>query len=194
MYWQNNYNNNLDINTNHISTKRIQTINTFRTLWFEHVMWTRSFLTGTAFDTKDLDASTKRLLQNPKDFAKVLKPFYGEQKANQFEKLLTEHLSIAADFVNAAKAGDTKKADELRVKWYANADEIATFLASINPYWSAKTWQALLYDHLKMTENEAVDLLTGKYEESVVEFDRIEAEAMKMADYMAQGIISQFRL
>lgn len=191
MFWQNNMQNN---NANYISMKSLMLMNTLRTLWFEHVMWTRSFITGTAFDTPDLEASTKRLLQNPSDFAKVLRPFYGEQKASQFEMLLTDHLMIAAQLVNAAKAGDTKTANEQRIKWYANADAIASFLSSINPFWSAKIWQTMLYDHLKMTENEAVYLLTGKYAESVAEFDRIEDQALKMADYMAQGIINQFKI
>ena len=35
--------------------------------------------------------------------------------------------------VNAAKNGESEKADCIRKKWYQNADEIAAFLASINP-------------------------------------------------------------
>ena len=157
-------------------------------------MWTRSFIISTAFNLADLEYVTKRLLRNPADFADVLRPFYGIEKAEIFNNLLTEHLEIGASLVNAAKAGDTKAADEARRKWYANADEIAAFLSEINPYWNEMAWKTYLYDHLKMTENEAGQILTGQYEASIVQYDAIQKEALDMADYMANGIIKQFRL
>lgn len=94
--------------------------------------------------------------------------------------------------VNVAKQGDTQKVNDARKRWYKNADDIAMFLATINPFWNQKQWQMLLYDHLKMTENEAVTRLTKAYEENVKQYDEIENEALKMADYMYYGIVKQF--
>lgn len=170
----------------------IETINTFRKLWTEHVMWTRSFIISTAANLGDLQLVTARLLRNPVDFAKVLRPFYGADKAKRFSNLLTEHLTIAAQLVNAAKSGNTDVVNEERKKWYANADEIAEFLSSINPYWSKNEWTLMLHDHLKMTEDEAVARLTGQYSKDVSLFDAIEDQALMMADYMADGITKQF--
>ncbi|MFR7474329.1 MAG: hypothetical protein ACLUVV_06990 [Christensenellales bacterium] len=51
--------------------------------------------------------------------------------ANQFQELLTQHLLIAADLVNAAKTGKRKRRILRVKKWYQNADEIARFLSSI---------------------------------------------------------------
>ncbi|HBE13212.1 MAG TPA: acetylglutamate kinase, partial [Clostridiales bacterium] len=69
------------IQNNNISCKQMQLCNTLRRLWMEHVMWTRSFILSTAFDSGDLDAVTKRLLQNPVDFAKAMNPYYGPKVA-----------------------------------------------------------------------------------------------------------------
>lgn len=183
-----------NVRTQGMSKREFDLYNLFRRLWTEHVMWTRSFITSTAFGTGDLNAVTNRLLRNPKDFAAAFRPFYGQNVASRFEELLTEHLQIAAQLVNAAKAGNTMAADELRKKWYENADQIAEFLSDINPYWSFNVWQKLLYDHLKMTENEAVQMLTGQYDASVAQYDAIQNEALVMADVMADGIIKQFRV
>ena len=98
------------------------------------------------------------------------------------------------DLVNAAKKGDTANVESLEKKWYANADEIAKFLASINPNWSEETWKNLLDDHLAMTLNEALYRLQGKYEEDIRNYDAIQKEALIMADYMAGGIIRQFEV
>lgn len=178
--------------TGGLTRAQLQVSNTNRRLWTEHVLWTRFFIVSTAFNLPDLSAVTNRLLQNPKDFAKVLCPLYGEQKAKKFEKLLTDHLLLAADLVNAAKAGNTCEAEKIRKKWYANAACIARFLACINPYWCERRWMKLLFEHLCMTEKEAVQILNGEYECSIKTFDEIEAQALKMADVMTCGIVRQF--
>ena len=171
----------------------ISQMNRWRKLWQEHVMWTRSFIISTISDLGDLVPVTGRLMQNPGDMADVLRLFYSPQTADTFQKLFTEHLSIAGELVNAAKAGDTAKAAALEQKWYENADEIASFLAKINPHWNRWLWQSLLHDHLKMTKQEALYRLAGKYEEDIRNYDRIEDEALRMADYMVTGILRQFR-
>ncbi len=180
------------INNNCGLNCQLQLSNIFRQLWTEHVLWTRFFILSTAFSLPDLQVVTERLLQNPVDFARVLKPFYGEQIAEQFEKLLTDHLLIAAELVNAAKAGDTAQVEKQRKRWYRNAEDIAKFLASINRFWNEAQWRDLLFDHLRMTENEAVFILTGQYSKGVKEYDYIQAEALNMADVMTNGIIRQF--
>jgi len=174
--------------------KIIELINTFSQLWSEHTMWTRSFIISTASELGDLPNVTKRLMRNPSDFANALKKYYGDEKANKFAALLKEHLSIAGDLVNAAKAGDTTTVDEKRKQWYANANEIAAFLASINPYWSQNEWKLMLHDHLKMTEDEATLRLSSKYAKDVALYEPILNQAMMMADYMANGIRKQFQI
>ena len=175
-----------------LTRKQLQLSNTLRRLWMEHVLWTRFFLISTAFDLPDLQAVTNRLLQNPHDFAEVLTSLYGRQKAAQFDKLFTDHLLIAAALVNAAKAGNTAEVEKQRKLWYENAAEIANFLASINPFWNERVWRDLLFEHLEMTENEAVQILRGQYERSIEEYDEIQEEALEMADEMTVGIIRQF--
>jgi hypothetical protein len=158
----------------------------------EHVLWTRFFIVSTVFSLPDLTNVTQRLLRNPVDFANEMQPFYGKQTAMQFESLFTEHLLIAAQLVNAAKAGNTAEVNIQRKKWYANADEIARFLGEINPFWNVCVWRDLLFDHLQMTENEAVFMLNGQYERSIEVYDSIQAEALQMADVMTRGVIQQF--
>ena len=166
--------------------------NTFRSLWEQHVEWTRFFIVSTANCLADLPFVTQRLLRNPCDFANVLRQFYGPRNAEQFKQLFTEHLTIAAQLVNALKAGDTPAVYCLRNEWYQNAVQIAAFLACINPCWNQAEWQGLLFTHLSLTEQEATAYLNGQYEESIALYDRIEEEALMMADIMTQGIVCQF--
>lgn len=177
-----------------LTCSQFQISNTIRRLWLEHVLWTRFFIISAAFDLPDLQPVTERLLQNPEDFARELAPLYGRQTASQFRQLFTDHLLIAAELVNAAKAGDTSKVESERRRWYLNAEEIADFLSVINPFWNKRTWRNLLFEHLRMTENEAVHTLSGQYRESIREYDSIQNQALQMADVMTRGIIRQFRI
>lgn len=179
-------------NRDGLTCSQLKLSNTIRRLWIEHVLWTRFFIISTAFDLPDLQPVTQRLLQNPMDFARELQPFYGRQTAMRFEQLLTEHFLIAAALVNAAKAGDTTEVIRQRQKWFRNAKEIASFLASINPFWDECVWRELLFDHLRMTEDEAVFVLTGQYRRSIREYDAIQTQALEMADVMTCGLIRQF--
>jgi len=52
----------------------------------------------------------------------------------------------------------------------------------------------MLYDHLKLTEDEAVKRLTEEYAQDVALFDVIEDQALLMADNMANGIMKQFHI
>ncbi len=166
--------------------------NYLRKLWEEHVFWTRLTILSIVFELPDVDLVTKRLLQNPKDFELALSPLYGNIIASKFAELLTNHLVIAAQLVKAAKAGDNTTALDAEKSWYANADEIAAFLASINPYWSQSNWKAMLYEHLALTKTEAVNMITKNYSEGISTFDKIENQALEMADVMSYGIVKQF--
>lgn len=107
----------------------------FRLLWEQHVYWTRMVILSIAFDLPDLEPTTNRLLRNATDFARLFRKFYGHAIAAEFERLIREHLVIAAELVKAAKAGDAKTASDAENRWYENADRIVRFLRQVNPYW-----------------------------------------------------------
>ncbi len=186
----------MSFNNNILSNckNQISVFNIFRKLWEQHVFWTRAFIISTASGLNDLDLVTERLLRNPTDFASALKNFYGGEKARAFETLLKEHLLIAASLVNNTKAGNVEAAYEDRRKWHKNADELSVFLGEINPHWSSRQFRSLFYEHLKMTEDEAVYRLNVKYASDIALFDSIENHALQIADFMAYGILNQFYL
>lgn len=174
-----------------ITKSELNLMNEIRMLWEQHGAWTRMTIVSLVLDSPDVEFVTKRLLRNPKDFQMTLKPFYGDKIASKFSDLLTSHLTLAAQLVKAAKAGNTKLAADIEKQWYANADEIAAFLASINPYWSERNWRIMLYKHLKFVKDEAVCMLIKDYAASIDVYDKMEMQILEMADMMANGIIRQ---
>lgn len=95
-----------------ISAAQVQLRNQWRSLWEQHVAWTRMTIIAAAHNLPDLPQTAARLLQNPADMGALMRTYYGAAIAAQFTDLIHSHLTIANDLVNAAKAGDT--ADEGR--------------------------------------------------------------------------------
>lgn len=171
---------------------QINLMNELRKLWKEHIIWTRLFIISALAGLPDLDVVTKRLLRNPSDFANVLEIFYGRQKGDTFRSLLEEHLKIAGSIVENAGRQNTKAVDQYSKLWYRNADQIAAFLAGINPAWSEDEWKNLMHDHLRMTADMVTARLSEEYLKDSIIFDMAQEQVLTMADVMASGMIKQF--
>lgn len=177
---------------NCISRNDMLLSNEARKLWEQHSVWTRIAIMSIVWNLPDKDLVIERLLRNPTDFETMLKPFYGDKIASKFSQLLKDHLVIAGQLVTASKAGNQKEASDIEKKWYKNADEIAVLLGAMNPYWSEEEWKAMLHEHLGLVKTEAVNLITKDYAKGIDIYDKIENQALEMADVMARGIIKQF--
>ncbi len=166
----------------------------FRLLWEQHVYWTRLVIIAIAAGAPDLEATTRRLLRNASDMARPFARFYGPDVAAKLAALVRDHLVIAAELVNAAKAGNKQAAADAERRWYANATDIVRFLNGINRFWPVDRMRAMWFEHLDLTKAEAVARLSGDYAHDIEIFDRVEKQALMMADEFAAGICRQFDL
>jgi hypothetical protein len=119
-------------------------------------------------------------------------PYYGEDAAKEYGELIEDHLLIAADLVKAAKAGNVTAVSDAEMRWYQNADNISIFLNETNPSWGLNDTEAMWYDHLNLTKQEAVARLDKNYTADIEIFDMVRRQAAKMAGDQTQGIIEQF--
>lgn len=74
-------------------------------------------------------------------------------------------------------------------KWYANADEIATFLSSINPYLPENEMREMFYQHLDLTKQETVSMIDKDYKKDIEIYDEIERQAREMADTILEAMV-----
>jgi hypothetical protein len=167
--------------------------NEMRRLWEDHVTWTRLFIVSAVADLPDAGLTAERLLQNQVDIGNAIKPYYGEAAGEQLTALLRDHILIAADLVTAAKAGDTAAFEAAHAAWYANADDIAAFLAGANPHhWPLEPTKDMMREHLDLTLQEASARLNGDWAADIAAYDQIHLQALHMADMLSDGIVSQF--
>ncbi|HAM80300.1 MAG TPA: hypothetical protein DCO80_05750 [Ornithinibacillus sp.] len=175
-----------------ISQREVDYRNDMRSLWEEHVAWTRMAIISITFDLPDLNEVLTRLLKNATDMGNMIRRLYGDTVAATYGNLIKEHLLIAADLVKAAKAGNTTAAQEAEKKWYRNADEIAKFLSTVNPFLTEKAVKDMFYTHLDLTKQEAIYMINKDYQKDIQVYDAIEKEARQMADAISDAMILHY--
>ena len=164
-----------------------------RSLWEDHVSWTRLAIISLTTDSPDTKATVARLLRNQSDIGNAIKPYYGAKAGNELTRLLREHILVAADLVAAARAGDKAKLATEQTAWQRNADSIAVFLNKANPdVWKLGEMKTMLHSHLTLTTQEVVARLRGKWNADVRAYDAIVKQALGMSDMLSAGIIHQF--
>jgi hypothetical protein len=66
-------------------------------------------------------------------------------------------------------------------------------LASVNPrFWKLPAMKAELRMHLRLTTEEAVARLQGKWAADVAAYDRIHKHALHLSDLLSDGLVKQF--
>jgi hypothetical protein len=177
---------------NGISVEELTFRQDMRKLWEDHVTWTRLAIISLTTGSPDTEATVGRLLQNQDDIGDAIAPFYGEEAGNQLATLLREHITIAAELIAAAKAGNQPEVARQQARWEANADEIARFLNNANPRWKLGETRTMLHEHLQLTTREVVARLQSDWTADVAAYDEIHRQALHMADMLSTGIVAQF--
>ena len=169
-------------------------VNTIRRLFSDQLILKRLLIISELYAAEDRIVVTRKLLDSPTDLANELKFYYDENKVNQFQKLFEDNLLIFLSLINNIKA-DNKEMINLDEKaLYKNLDKLSGFLESINHFWLKQEWQKLCYNYYELIIKAIFKRLAGNYAEEYELYDKIEEENMKIADLMAQGVISQFNI
>jgi hypothetical protein len=163
-----------------------------RRLWSDHVIWTREYVVAAIANAPDAQAVAGRLLANQEHIGSAVVPFYGEQAGEALTGLLKQHIMVAVELIEAAKAADQDKFADADRRWDANARDIAAFLSSANPHWPEHDVADLLSQHLKLTKDEATARLQQRWEDDIEAFDQIFTEILTVADVLSAGIVKQF--
>ncbi len=176
-----------------ISDKQLALRLAMRKLWTDHAVWTREYIVAAVNGTPDAQAAAARLLQNQVDIGNAIAPYYGQDVGNKLADLLKQHILIAVDIINDAKAKDQIKFQADAGKWDQNGKDIANFLSAANPNnWPQQAMEDMMFKHLATTAQELTDYLNKNYTAAAADFDAVYAHILDMADGLSQGIIKQF--
>ena len=162
-----------------------------RLAWLNHVYWARMYLMSAVADNADQQAVEERLLETADEITDVFARYLPIATTRQLRNLLTEHIEIAGQIIQALKAKNMSDYDALVQEWYRNANQMATLFANYNPYFESRETRNMLLNHLDLTREEIEHQVNGEYEQSIDVFRDVEQQALAMADYFARGLLAR---
>jgi len=174
-----------------LTYEQVNTIINFEKLWIEFVLWMRSFIRSSLYNLPDLTSVNVRVFQQlPRDFYNEFSNYFSPVDSQQFIDLFSRLLVRNWQLVNAYKSNDKTAIEASTIQWYQIADELATFLASVNKYWDVNKLKTILYEYVQLKIQEITAFQEGKYDQETKLFDEVEEKAIQLANYMAMGIIA----
>ena len=162
-----------------------------RLAWLNHVYWTRMYLMSAVADNADQQAVEERLLETADEITDVFARYLPIATTRQLRNLLTEHIEIGGQIIQALKAKNMSDYDALVQEWYRNANQMATLFANYNPYFESRETRNMLLNHLDLIREEIEQQVNGEYEQSIDTFRDVEQQAFTMADYFARGLLAR---
>jgi len=162
-----------------------------RLAWLNHVYWTRMYLMSAVADNADQQAVEERLLETADEITDVFARYLPIATTRQLRNLLTEHIEIGGQIIQALKAKNMTDYDALVQEWYRNANQMAALFANYNPYFESRETRNMLLNHLDLTREEIEHQVNGEYEQSIDVFRDVEQQALAMADYFARGLLAR---
>ena len=162
-----------------------------RLAWLNHVYWTRMYLMSAVADNADQQAVEERLLETADEITDVFARYLPIATTRQLRNLLTEHIEIAGQIIQALKAKNMSDYDALVKEWYRNANQMAALFANYNPYFESRETRNMLLNHLDLTREEIEHQVNGEYEQSIDVFRDVEQQALAMAVYFARGLLAR---
>jgi hypothetical protein len=177
-----------------LTPKAIAFHDAMRELWEYHGTYTERAIVDFVAGNPDTNAVIATLLHNQVDIGNAVKPYYGAAGGTALTKLLTAHINDAVAVLKAAKAGDASGTKSASAAFFANGNQIASFLHKANPKnWPLGALQTMMRIHLNQVIGLAVDQIKGKYTASIALYKSyINHLNVGMADMLSNGIIKQF--
>ena len=165
---------------------------TMRKLLEDYAIWTRMFIVDLLANSPSIENTTNRLLKNQEAIGNCMKPFFGDTAEDTIASLLKDHVTITADLLKAIKDGDNTRAVTFEKDAITNAENIATFLGSINPCYSREELIEMLDTHLILVKYQFIARMSGDYNADVMYFDMGLHHILMISDYIFRGIIERF--
>lgn len=164
-----------------------------RDLWTGHIFWVRNVVLTTKYgDESAAKIDEQQVVQNAKEIANAIVPYYGKEAGDKLFTLLAGHYGAIKDCLKATFAGNKEALNAGMQKMNKNAEEIAAFLSSANPNWPKATIMAALAAHAgyHMAQIEAVN--AKDFSSEAKTWEAMKNQVYVIADTLADGIVKQF--
>jgi len=164
-----------------------------RNLWAGHIFWIRNVVLDNATGNPEArDIAEKEVVANAKQIASTLSPFYGDLASEKLFTLLADHYAAITEYADATVVGNTLQQEAALAHLSSNADDIAVFLSSANPYLSRDGVRGLIAAHGAHHVAQIIQLQEHDYKSEAETWKVMREHADVIADTLTTALAKQF--
>ena len=171
-----------------ITYDQVNQIYNIRIFWYEMAIWTRNYMLSKYAGLGDVERDFARLKRVPAIYLNYLRGIFGDRVSEEYEEALNAYVELLDAFFSAQMEGNIDEINRITQLLYQNADQRATLVSAINPFWDAEIARSRLYNNIRATIDESTTFLTGDYARNIDIFSRLLDQAESMSYYLAQGL------
>ncbi|MES2047232.1 MAG: hypothetical protein V4447_02445 [Pseudomonadota bacterium] len=175
------------------ANKLLQADASLRNLWLEHSFWVRNVVIATyAGDTAAITAAENEAVNNARQIAAAMEPFYGKPAADKLFTLLAGHYGAVKQYLDATRNNQAAAQELARTSMFSNAEQLAIFLSSANPNLPIDAVRGMLLAHGGHHISQITQLRDRQYAEEAQTWGEMKNHMYAIADALAQAIATQF--
>lgn len=171
-----------------MTREQVEAVFLLRMFLFELVIWTRHYLINRYLGIGNEEIILQRLIGVVDEFARMLAIVFGPEVIQEHMPLFHTHIDLLTSLISAQIEGNAEVVNEVTRLLYANAEEIASFLASINPFWDEIQLRNNLFRYLQYTIAESITFLTGEYDRNIDILAQALRRTENYGNYLALGL------
>ena len=164
-----------------------------RNLWAGHIFWIRNVVLDNAIGIPEArNIAEQEVVNNAKQIASTLSPFYGELASENLFTLLADHYGAITEYADATVVGNTLQQEVALAHLSSNADNIAAFLSGANPYLSKDGVRGLIAAHGSHHVAQIIQLQEHDYSSEAQTWKVMRKHADVIADTLTTALAQQF--
>lgn len=163
-------------------------ISNARIFFRRYTSWIRAYILSRYTGVGTPEEIFGRIYTETSNFGDMIRFTLGLDHSTGFTQQMNQIILGLRDIIDAQLAGNSQAVQESVNRLYQHADDTASFLASINPYFSEAEWKKLLRTYLQYTLEEANLFSSGQYKKEIELVDRITGLTDQMGYSFAQSI------
>ncbi len=171
-----------------ITPGQIDLISNARIFFRRYITWLRAYILSRYAGVGTPEEIFGRIYLETSNFGDMIRFTLGFDRANGFAQQMNQFIFGLRDLIDAQFAGNRQAVIDNVNRLYQSADDTASFLASINPYFNEAEWKKLLRTFVQYTLEEVNLFSSGQYKKEIELVDRITGLADQMGYSFAQGI------
>lgn len=171
-----------------ITYSQISMIFNSRIFWRRFTTWIRVYIISRYTGIGTEEEAFGRLYIETSGVGDMLQIIFERENSRRVSQLLNLIIFTLRDLISSQLSGNSEAMSQNVTRLSRTAEELAAFLAGINPYLNREEWENTMKTYIQNTIEEANSFAAGNYRQDIETFGRLTELSNQLGDLFAQAL------